>query len=518
MRRKGRATMATKKTQRVTLTSEDLHALELNMARRYYVDYVSYVHEGRWKRSKFGEYICNEIQKFLEDDSSPSYSVLLISTPPQHGKSMTITETLPSWYLGKNPTHRVIEVSYGEEFAKKFGRRNREKISRYGEELFGIGLAVKPNSVVEFELSNNVGGMISRGVSSGITGQPANLIIIDDPIKNRKDADSPTLRGRMADEWQSSIRTRLAAGAKVIVIMTRWHDEDFGGWLIENEPNVRVINLPCECEDAENDPLGRKLGDSLCPELGKGNRWLKEFKKGFLNKNGARAWESLFQGRPSKVEGNLINREWWQYYRELPEKMLKIISVDCSFKATKDSDFVSIQVWGKSGANYYLLDRIKARLDLLNTINRILYFKTKHIDVSAVLVEDKANGPAVIQMLKNEIPGVLPVTPAGGKESRLNAVAPAIESGNVFLPKNIPNENGYMTSPTWVHEFIEEFAAFPHGATDDEVDACTQALNRLIYTYAYYDSEPVNDMDYFIQRKIPLLGGAVNIKSMIGRR
>ena len=207
-----------KNTQRLTLTSEELHMLEVEMARRYYVDYVSYVHDGRWKRTKFGEYLCNEVQNFLEDDSSPSYSILVISTPPQHGKSMTITETLPSWYLGKNPTHRVIEVSYGEDFAKKFGRRNKEKITRFGEELFGVSLATKPNSVVEFELSNNVGGMISRGVSSGIAGQPANLLILDDPIKNQRDADSPSVRNRTVDEWQSTMRTRLAARAKVILI------------------------------------------------------------------------------------------------------------------------------------------------------------------------------------------------------------------------------------------------------------------------------------------------------------
>ncbi len=497
-----------KQTSQITVSQEEIHRLQCEMSRKYYVDYVAMTNEGNWKRTRLSSFLCNEVQNFIEDDSSPSYSVLLISVPPQHGKSMSITEALPSWYLGKNPTHRVIEVSYGEDFAKSFGRRNKEKIERFGEKLFGISLATKPNSATEFELSNHLGGMISRGVSSGITGKPANLVIIDDPIKNRKEADSPTIRNRTADEWQNSIRTRLAGRGKVIVIMTRWHQEDFGGWLIKNEPNIKVINIPCECEDEETDPLGRKVGDALAPELSKGSKWLKSFKKGFQNTNGARAWEALYQGRPSAIKGNMVDRDWWQYYRELPEKMLMVISVDCSFKETKDSDFVAIQVWGKAGANYYLVDRIKARLDLLNTINRILYMKAAYPSVSAIFVEDKANGPAVVQLMRKEVSGVIPVKPEGGKVSRLNTVMGAIESGNVWLPDG----------RNWTAEFVEEFASFPHGASDDEVDACTQALNRLIYTYAYYnDKSDISDMDNFIQQKAPLLGTRVNLQGLLRR-
>ena len=185
-----------------------------------YAAYCSYVHRGMWTPSRFHKYLCYTVQGFLEEKTGHALDILIISTPPQHGKSITITETLPSWYLGRNPTHRVIEISYNEDFAQKFGRRNRFKIKEFGE-IFGIETAKSPDSNTEFELSNNIGGMISRGVLSGVTGNPANLMIIDDPIKTREEADSETTRDKIWDEWLNSFRSRLAPGAKVILIMTR---------------------------------------------------------------------------------------------------------------------------------------------------------------------------------------------------------------------------------------------------------------------------------------------------------
>lgn len=129
------------------------------------------------------------MQTFIEEETGHAYDILVIETPPQHGKSMTITESLPSWYLGKYPTRQVILASYNDDFAERFCRKNRDKIKAYGEMLFGIHLAVA--RAEELELSNHAGRLISRGIRAGITGNPANLVIIDDPIKNREEADSP---------------------------------------------------------------------------------------------------------------------------------------------------------------------------------------------------------------------------------------------------------------------------------------------------------------------------------------
>lgn len=432
-----------------------------------YYAYVHYVHDGLWKPSKAGKFLTDEVQKFIEEDTGNAFDILIVSMPPQHGKSMTITETLPSWYLGRNPTHRVIEVSYSEEFAKKFGRRNKQKIQDHGEKLFGIKLAEYPNSSIEFELSNNVGGMISRGISSGVTGQPANLIIIDDPVKNAQEANSVTFRNNVWSEWQQSIRTRLAAKSKVIVIMTRWHEDDLAGRLIKEEKNVRVINLPCECE-SEDDLLGRDLGESLMPEIGKDDNWLIDFKQGYMTKHGSIAWNALFQGRPSTMQGNMIKREWWKYYDVLPNCPKWIMSVDAAFKDADDSDFVAIQVWAKSGVNHYLVERLKKHLDFTETVNAVKAFKEKYPKIRGIYVEDKANGSAVISVLRKTIPGVIAVNPEGGKVARVNAVSPLIEAGNVWLPLYADTE-----------EFVNECAVFPNGAHDDEVDAMSQALNKL---------------------------------------
>ena len=390
---------------------------------------------------------------------------------PTHN-SQSITETLPSWYLGRHPTHRVIEISYSEEFAKKFGRRNRMKIKDYCGEIFGIHMAATPDTNTEFELDNGRGGMISRGLFSGVTGNPANLMIIDDPVKTQEEADSESQREGVWEEWLASFRSRLAPGAKVIVIMTRWHEDDLAGRLIENEADVTVVNLPLEAE--EEDPLGRNIGDALCPEIGKDNKWLESFKKVYTSEKGSRAWNALYQGHPTGLEGNLIKREWWNYYDTLPEIAEWVMSVDAAFKDGEDNDFVAIQVWGKTDANIYLIDAVKKHLNLPDTIREITRLRSLYPECKTTLIEDKANGSAVINIMRKMMTGIIAVEPKGGKLSRVNAIIGTIESGNVYLPKKKP----------FTGDFVESCAAFPNGKHDDDVDSMSQALNRLVYNSA----------------------------------
>lgn len=443
--------------------------LRKELARREYKSYVEYVHEGRWKHGKAVDYICDRVQAFIERENNLPYEIMIVSMPPQHGKSMSITETLPSWYLGKHPYNRVIEISYSEDFAQLFGRRNKQKIEEFGEDIFDIKLSKTPNTNTEFEIEGTQGGMISRGVLSGVTGRPCNLMIIDDPIKNRQEADSETFRKKLTGEWLNSFKTRLAVGAKIIIIQTRWHEDDLAGYIIDTEENVEVINLPCEAE--ENDLLNRKVGEALAPEIGKDNNWLKQFKTGYITGEGQRTWLALFQGRPTAQEGNLIKREWWQYYtkEELPEMPLLVLSVDATFKDKDTSDYVAIQVWGKRNSDYYLIDRLKDRLDFISTVAAIQRLLKKHPKVTYKFIEDKANGSAIISVMRNQIDGIVAVEPEGGKIARANAVSYLIEGGNVYLPKD----------EVWVEEFVDEWSKFPNSAHDDEVDCGTQALNKM---------------------------------------
>ena len=434
-----------------------------------YCAYVQYVHKGMWKVSTFHRYLCDMVQDFVTRRTGHAFDILIISTPPQHGKSQSVSETLPSWYLGRYPTHKVIEVSYNEDYAQKFGRANRQKIKEYGKDVFGIGIAASPDTNLEFALDNNLGRMISRGIMTGITGNGANLMIIDDPIKNRAEAFSDAYRERTWTEWLYSMKSRLAPGAKVILILTRWHEDDLAGRLIENEKNVSIINLPLEAE--ENDPLGRNIGDALCPEIGKDNAWLADFKAGYVSTDGSMAWNALYQGHPTGLEGNLFQRQWWRYYDELPEIADWVMSADCTFKDGDDNDFVAIQVWGKTGADIYLVDAVKKHLNLPDTIREIMRLRNLYPNCKTTLIEDKANGSAVINIMRKMMPGIIAVEPKGGKYSRASAIVGSIESGNVYLPRKKP----------FTGDFVDECAAFPNGAHDDQVDCMSQALNRLIY-------------------------------------
>ena len=357
------------------MTELDLIQAELaqrELARRDYAEYLAYAHGVLWKRTAMSTYLANEVQKFIMTKTGNAYDILVIATPPQHGKSMTLSESLPSWYFTKFPHNRVIMASYNEDTAAKFCRRNSEKIKHFGNNLSGISIGNVDRST-EFELSNGVGRLISRGIMSGITGNPADLIIIDDPIKNREEADSETIRSKLWSEWQNSLKSRLAAGAKVILIMTPWHEDDLRARLLNSEKNVRYIRLPVEAE--ENDPLGRKKGEPLCPELGKDLNWLIQFRESYIHdpNGGARAWQALYQCSPRVEGGNIVNRGWWRFYRpaDIQSFGTELISVDAAFKGSDSSDYVAITVWGKRDNDYYLRYCLNRHLSFSQTLEAL---------------------------------------------------------------------------------------------------------------------------------------------------
>ena len=448
----------------------ELAAREL--ARRNYGDYLRYVHGPAWTHTRMADFLARRVQSFLEEKTGRAYDLLIIQTPPQHGKSMAVTESLPAWYLGKYPERRVILGSYNEASAERFARRNKEKMKAYGRTLFGVCIG-KVDRTTEFELQDHGGRLISRGILSGVTGNPAELMILDDPIKNRLEADSPVIRRRLWEEWQNSFKSRLAAGAKVILIMTPWHEDDLAARLLKSEHHVTLLRLPVEAE--EGDLLGRKPGEPLCPELGKDEGWLRQFKAGYLSdpQGGQRAWQALYQCAPRKEEGNLIRRKWWKFYdpAEVKDFAVEVISVDAAFKGGEQNDYVAITVWGKRGNDYFLRQCRNEHLDFSATLRAIREVKRSYPRAGAVLIEDKANGSAVVNVLSREM-FCIPVSPRGGKVARVNAVSAAIESGHVFLPREAP----------WLGEYLEQWSAFPAAKHDDMVDSSTQALSYLLYS------------------------------------
>lgn len=298
-----------------------------------------------------------------------------------------------------------------------------------------------------------------------MTGRGADLLIIDDPIKTAQEAESLTYRNRVWEEYKNSLVTRLMPNGAIIIILTRWHFDDLAGRILQQEAeDWEVISLPAIAE--ENDLLERKIGEPLWASFGYDAKWAEKKKI----EVGSKTWNSLFQQRPTPESGDVFKREWVKYYRALPSLDEMVISVDASFKDKKDSDFCVIQCWGKAGANKYLIDQIRDRMNFPQTVQAIRSFSAKHPKAHAKLIEDKANGTAVIDYLKNEITGLIPVEPHGGKTVRADAISPQWEAGNVYLPH--PN-----ICP-WVNDFVEELLQFPMGKHDDQVDSMTQALTR----------------------------------------
>ena len=211
--------------------------------------------------------------------------------------------------------------------------------------------------------------------------------------------------------------------------------------------------------------------------MGKDNRWLAQFKDSYINdpkEGGLRAWQALYQCSPRVEGGNVVKREWWKRYspRDITTFGTTVISVDATFKDKESNDFVAIEVWSKRGAFYYGRYCLNRHMDFPATMQAIRTIRMLFPETLYVLIEDKANGSAIIQTLRHEFPGVIAINPKGGKVSRVNAVSPAIESGNVFLP------DGEL----WTEEFIDQFTGFPAVPHDDMVDACSQALGFLLYS------------------------------------
>ncbi|MCT6926154.1 phage terminase large subunit [Metasolibacillus sp.] len=450
------------------------------LAKRNYHDYVVYAHHGQYKHFRHTELVCDVLQRIAEGEQLS----VLIEMPPRHGKSMTVSETFPSFYLAKNPTKRVITAAYSDGLAKKFGRLNRNKFVEFANDLFGIKISESNASIKDWGIQDSDGGMIATGIGGSITGQGADLMIIDDPIKNAKEANSQVIRDSIWDEWESTLSTRLHDGASLIVIMTRWHEDDLIGRLLARSPRKWIrLRLPAIAED-EDDLLGREVGEALCPELGFNEKWAEQKKV----EVGSRTWASLYQQRPTPAGGNIFKREWMRYYvrteqqkREwglsddvivLPIHFDKLAqSWDCAFKDTSTSDPVAGGVWARKKGQYFLLDVNHGRKGFVDTIKAIRAMSDKWPQARSKYVEDKANGSAVIEMLQDEISGIIPVEPDGGKEVRAHAVSPLFEAGNVFLPH--PN------ICSWTEDVIEELVSFPNAAHDDLVDMTTQALNQL---------------------------------------
>ena len=428
---------------------------------------------------------------------------LIISLPPQEGKSTRVGKDFTTWALVHRPDTRIVVASYGDALARRNGRVIRDNLIGHPE----LGLRIREDVAAqgEWQVEGHDGGVYAAGIGTALTGRPADLMVIDDPIKDRTEADSATYRQRVWDWWTDVASTRLAPGAPVVVILTRWHEDDLAGRLLNAEDGYlwRVVNIPAQA-DTEDDPLGREIGQYLTSARGRNEAQWAAIKV----RSGARTWASLYQGRPSPESGDILHREWWQTYEQpmwvdrddgskwVPlggrDDIEIVQSWDMAFKDLASSDWVVGQVWYRRGSEAFLLDQVRGRWGFVETCNQLVRLSAKWPQALAKLVEDKANGTAVMNALQRRVPGMIPVEPEGSKTARAFAVSPLVEAGNVFLPS--------PELAPWVGDLIEEAAAFPNGSHDDQIDAATQALNRILLhplmngmTNTYTSDDEVDD-------------------------
>lgn len=474
-----------------------------------YSAYVQHVVPGYFM-SKFHKYLCDTIQEFLEAPCERDMDILLIDVPPQHGKSETITATLPSWFLGNHPTDDVIIAGYETSFSEGFNRSNRD---RYNEYAPSIWKDAAPNTSVQgvsLWQTAKGGECYAAGLKAGITGHGAELFIIDDPIKNKEQADSETVLAKIHDEMGPSVQSRIHPGGKLIVIQTRWVEGDVIGWIEANwsEWIWKKISLPCEYDEEAAAiapcPLGRKVGDALIgahlgddeskmpAKIRVNNKWLKSKKLMVIRSDGERTWNALYQGRPSAAKGNLYKPQWWKYYsrdKSLLNKMEYLqLSIDATFKDTEVSDYVAMELWGLYGRNAYLWKIVNKRMGFIETVNKIKAITAEYPEIDELVIEDKANGPAIIETLQysDGVPPIVAVNPKGGKYSRGQATSAYVESGACYLPDDLSSleendvEWGGKDDVRGIDKFIEQHRSFPFGKNDDMVDAQTQSLTRII--------------------------------------
>jgi predicted phage terminase large subunit-like protein len=439
--------------------------------------------------------ICEHLQAVTEG----RVKNLIVNVPPGHAKSLLTAVFWPAWVWISQPEARWLFSGYREDLAIRDSVKCRRLIeSEWYQKRWGsrYQLCRDQNEKSRFE-NTSTGYRVVVPLGTG-TGERGDYVVVDDP-HSVDQAESDLARKRAIDWWNGSMATRLNdlnTGHKMVV-QQRLHEADLSGDLL-SRGGYQWLCLPAEFEPERrcvtsigwSDPR-QHLGELLWPhKITRAN--LEEMKITL----GSYRYAGQYQQRPAPAEGGIFKRMWWNYWRpahlELPPVQLKtpdghtmmilavpipaqfdqiIQSWDMAFKDLDTSDYVVGQVWGSVKADRYLLDQVRKRMDMPGTREAVKELSRKWPKAGTKLVEDKANGPAVIQELRHEVSGLIAVSPEGGKMARAQAVSSQVESGNIYLP--------HPAIAPWVADLIEELAAFPHGRNDDQVDAMTQALNRL---------------------------------------
>lgn len=445
-------------------------------SRRTLSKFVSYTNDAfifSWHHTL----VCNALTDFAKQVLDKQSPRLIISMPPGHSKSQLASRSLPPFILGLSPTMRIIAASWGADFSRRFNRDVQRIISNqeYSDLFPNTTLSTTGNKNSDnrwirqsdfFEIVDHGGYYKNIGVGGGVAGQRADVLIVDDPVKNAQDANSIVRRDAIWEWFFADALTRLATGAGVIVIMTRWHVDDLVGRILNNASKAdkwQEIKLPAI---AEEDEEFRKKGDPLFPYMFSKEYLLTQVKPFF----GTRQWNCLYQQNPTSSDESILKLEWFQRYDYLPPSPQRIVfSLDTAYKPEKENDPSVCIVFYIYKNAFYIADIWRENVIYPELKRKLTLLIEKH-NPNEILIEDASSGQSLIQELKiNTRKPIIPITPTStDKIVRISLQAGQIESGLVHIPDRA----------NWLYDFETEITQFPNSKHDDQIDALSQFLKR----------------------------------------
>lgn len=453
----------------------------LQAARTNFAAFVSAVHRPRYRHSAFSAKVARAVDKFVDDVLAGKRPVLILTAPPQHGKSSLIARCLPPYLFGRLTGHldavRIACASYAQ------GLANRNRRDAQGIMTEPVYRAIFPHtSLIGFKGIDNQadglevpggGWLRGVGIGGGLTGFSVDVGLIDDAVKNSDEALSETIQERNRDWFDSVFLTRLQQRSGVLIIGTPWSANDLiahARKTFGDEENYTLLSFPALNEPDEIGYDPDLPHGALVPHLHDRAK-LVEIKR-FM---APMWWAAMFQQTPLADMGAIFPRANVQHYRraDLPKQFQRVImSVDATFKDGAAGDYVAIGVWGKtSDDRVWLLDKRREKLAFMATAQAIADLKRKHPYVNRIYIEEAANGAALIDMLRKHFPAIEGVPPLGSKEARAHAVSWVWTANSVMLPD--PSEDPSIA------QWVAEITSFPDTRNDDTVDCMSIALQQL---------------------------------------